>query len=171
MNSLLQTLKTALRFENNLCKPCVYIRLCKKMLHFPLVKQRQTSLISLICLSRPPTISYVESGTFSTIIKLTRGSTWWNNNTKINISPDWAMLRHFTIFWQWAKWWLANYVWKKRKEMFLDTTVSIYSVNSVYMWISFTIFVCSEISCKYILWEKKNIFRFQTLLGNILWSV
>ena len=35
-----------------------------------------TSLISLICLSRPPTISYVESGTFSTIIKLTSGSTW-----------------------------------------------------------------------------------------------
>ena len=35
-----------------------------------------TSLISLICLSSPPTISYVESGTFSTIIKLTRGSTW-----------------------------------------------------------------------------------------------
>ena len=34
-----------------------------------------TSLISLICLSSPPTISYVESGTFSTIIKLTRGST------------------------------------------------------------------------------------------------
>lgn len=34
-----------------------------------------TSLISLICLSRPPTISYVESGTFSTIIKLTSGST------------------------------------------------------------------------------------------------
>ena len=34
-----------------------------------------TSLISLICLSKPPTISYVESGTFSTIIKLTRGST------------------------------------------------------------------------------------------------
>lgn len=34
-----------------------------------------TSLISLICLSRPPTISYVESGTFSTIIRDTRGST------------------------------------------------------------------------------------------------
>ncbi len=28
------------------------------------------------CLLRPPTMSYVESGTFSTIIKLTRGSTY-----------------------------------------------------------------------------------------------
>ena len=34
-----------------------------------------TSFISLICLSRPPTMSYVESGTFSTIIKDTKGST------------------------------------------------------------------------------------------------
>ena len=33
-----------------------------------------TSLISLICLSSPPIMSYVESGTFSTIIRLTRGS-------------------------------------------------------------------------------------------------
>jgi len=34
-----------------------------------------TSLISLICWSTPPIMSYVESGTFSTFIKLTRGST------------------------------------------------------------------------------------------------
>mmetsp|Transcript_5519 Transcript_5519/g.21191 ORF Transcript_5519/g.21191 Transcript_5519/m.21191 type:complete len:240 (-) Transcript_5519:89-808(-) len=34
-----------------------------------------TSLISLICLSNPPTISYVESGTFSTRMRLTSGST------------------------------------------------------------------------------------------------
>lgn len=34
-----------------------------------------TSLISLICLSSPPIISYVESGTFSTIISETSGST------------------------------------------------------------------------------------------------
>ena len=37
-----------------------------------------TSLISLICLSRPPTISYVLSGTFSTIMSDTRGSTCSN---------------------------------------------------------------------------------------------
>lgn len=35
----------------------------------------QTSLISLICWSRPPIMSYVESGTFSTFIRLTSGST------------------------------------------------------------------------------------------------
>mmetsp|Transcript_7607 Transcript_7607/g.21620 ORF Transcript_7607/g.21620 Transcript_7607/m.21620 type:complete len:346 (-) Transcript_7607:39-1076(-) len=34
-----------------------------------------TSLISLICSSRPPTMSYVESGTFSTFIRDTSGST------------------------------------------------------------------------------------------------
>src|SRR5258708_40190456 len=34
-----------------------------------------TSLISLICSSRPPIISYVLSGTFSTIMRETRGST------------------------------------------------------------------------------------------------
>ena len=34
-----------------------------------------TSLISLICWSRPPIMSYVLSGTFSTIIRETRGST------------------------------------------------------------------------------------------------
>ncbi|KAH9414825.1 hypothetical protein DERP_008666 [Dermatophagoides pteronyssinus] len=38
-----------------------------------------TSLISLICLSNPPTISYVESGTFSTIISETSGSTLLGN--------------------------------------------------------------------------------------------
>mmetsp|Transcript_2884 Transcript_2884/g.6797 ORF Transcript_2884/g.6797 Transcript_2884/m.6797 type:complete len:348 (+) Transcript_2884:152-1195(+) len=34
-----------------------------------------TSLISLICFDRPPTMSYVESGTFSTFISDTSGST------------------------------------------------------------------------------------------------
>jgi len=34
-----------------------------------------TSLISLIWRSNPPTMSYVESGTFSTFIRETRGST------------------------------------------------------------------------------------------------
>lgn len=34
-----------------------------------------TSLTSLICLSRPPTISYVLSGTFSSIMSETSGST------------------------------------------------------------------------------------------------
>mmetsp|Transcript_31574 Transcript_31574/g.82540 ORF Transcript_31574/g.82540 Transcript_31574/m.82540 type:complete len:328 (-) Transcript_31574:228-1211(-) len=34
-----------------------------------------TSLISLICLSQPPTMSYVESGTFSTFMRDTSGST------------------------------------------------------------------------------------------------
>ena len=38
-------------------------------------QEKRTSLISLICLSRPPTMSYVESGTFSTIMRLTSGST------------------------------------------------------------------------------------------------
>jgi hypothetical protein len=33
-----------------------------------------TSLISLICWSHPPIMSYVESGTFSTFIRLTNGS-------------------------------------------------------------------------------------------------
>ena len=47
-----------------------------------------TSLISLICLSKPPTISYVESGTFSTIIKLTSGSTWRKQaSLSINFNP------------------------------------------------------------------------------------
>ena len=36
-----------------------------------------TSFISLICFSNPPTMSYVASGTASTLIKLTNGSTWF----------------------------------------------------------------------------------------------
>ena len=42
-------------------------------LSFP--KDLHNSLLTLICLSRPPTMSYVESGTFSTFIRDTRGST------------------------------------------------------------------------------------------------
>ena len=45
-----------------------------------------TSLISLICLSSPPTMSYVESGTFSTIIRLTRGSTWEGTHKSTDIA-------------------------------------------------------------------------------------
>ena len=37
--------------------------------------REETSFISLICWSRPPIMSYVESGTFSTFIRLTKGST------------------------------------------------------------------------------------------------
>ena len=41
-----------------------------------------TSLISRICFSSPPIMSYVESGTFSTFIRLTSGSTWTGRTAK-----------------------------------------------------------------------------------------
>lgn len=40
-----------------------------------LIGSYMTSLTYLTCWSRPPIMSYVESGTFSTFIKLTKGST------------------------------------------------------------------------------------------------
>ena len=56
-----------------------------------------TSLISLICLSHPPTISYVESGTFSTFIKETKGSTF-DGNTRCKVYESLrSATRSFTL--------------------------------------------------------------------------
>jgi hypothetical protein len=43
-------------------------------------KNKKTRWSTLICLSSPPTMSYVESGTFSTFIRLTSGSTFVGSN-------------------------------------------------------------------------------------------
>jgi hypothetical protein len=56
-----------------LCVVCMCMGTCE---HVVVVVCVSTSFISLICLLSPPTISYVASGTASTRIKLTRGSTY-----------------------------------------------------------------------------------------------